>query len=319
MDGTTQGRKPDHIPVLLDEVLKNLVGSKSGTYVDATFGRGGHSAALLDVLAMDSRVVGFDRDPQAVEAGVHLAAQEARLSINHAAFSELATHLRRLNIEQVDGVLMDLGVSSPQLDDATRGFSFRAEGPLDMRMDPTRGESAAQWLNHAEESEIAAVIKSYGEERFARRIARAIIAARPLASTVQLADAVADVVPMRGRQNKHPATKTFQAVRMFVNQEMVELEQGLRAAFEALAPQGRLAVISFHSLEDRAVKHYFRTLTRPPVLPRRLPVRQAQLATAARDIAGPLRASIREIEANPRARSATLRVIQKNAGPEAGN
>ena len=207
---------------------------------------------------------------------------------------------------------MDLGVSSPQLDEAGRGFSFRLPGPLDMRMDPSAGESAAQWLNRAEAAEIARVLKDYGEERFARRIAKAIVAARPLYDTIALADVVASAVPARAQPGKHPATRTFQAVRIFVNRELEELEQGLREAFSVLAPGGRLAVISFHSLEDRMVKLYFRTLTRPPAVPRRVPLRHSQLSQPARDVAGPLRPGIKEIDANPRARSATLRVIEKN-------
>jgi 16S rRNA (cytosine1402-N4)-methyltransferase len=297
---------------LLDEVLKNLVHSTTGTYVDATFGRGGHSRALLEVLADEARVIALDRDPDAVVEGQRLADDDPRFTIRQADFSRLSSELAALGVEQVAGVLMDLGVSSPQLDDAERGFSFRLHGPLDMRMDPTAGESAAQWLNRADEAEIARVLKEYGEERFARRIARAIVAARPLHDTVALADVVAAAVPGRGQPGKHPATRTFQAVRIFVNRELEELEQGLQEAFSVLAPGGRLAVISFHSLEDRMVKVYFRTLTRPPAVPRRVPLPQSQLRQPARDVAGPLRPGIRELDANPRARSATLRVIEKN-------
>lgn len=305
------GEGLSHIPVLLDEVLENLVGSTTGTYVDATFGRGGHSRALLSRLQPEARLVAIDRDPAAIAEANALAAADVRVTVCQAKFSSLAAVLAEHAVSDVQGVLMDLGVSSPQLDAAARGFSFLKDGPLDMRMDPESGESAADWLNRADEADIARVLKDYGEERFARRIARAIIAARPLATTVQLAEAVAQAVPSRGAQPKHPATRTFQAVRMFVNAELDELEQGLQAAFDALAPGGRLAVISFHSLEDREVKHTFRSWTRPPSLPRRVPVRHQDQRTQARDVAGPLRPSDAELARNPRARSATLRVIEK--------
>ncbi len=301
-----------HIPVLLDEVLENLVGSTTGTYVDATFGRGGHSRALLSRLQPEARLVVIDRDPAAIADANTLAAADMRVTVCQARFSSLAAVLAEHAVQDVQGVLMDLGVSSPQLDAAARGFSFLKDGPLDMRMDPESGESAADWLNTAEPAEIARVLKDYGEERFARRIARAIIAARPLQTTAQLAEVVEQAVPGRVQQ-KHPATRTFQAVRMYVNAELDELEQGLQAAFDALAPGGRLAVISFHSLEDREVKHTFRTWTRPPPLPRRVPVRHQDQRTQARDVAGPLRPSAAELARNPRARSATLRVIEKAA------
>jgi 16S rRNA (cytosine1402-N4)-methyltransferase len=302
---------PDHIPVLLDEVLKNLVQSTDGTYVDGTFGRGGHARALLGILDPDARVIALDRDPAAIASARALAVTEPRLTICHARFSQLAEVLADQGVAEVQGVLLDLGVSSPQLDDAERGFSFRFSGPLDMRMNPNEGESAAQWLDTAEEADIARVLKDYGEERFARRIARAIVAARPLTTTEALADVVAQVVPVRGRQTKHPATKTFQAIRIYINEETSELALGIRAAFDVLAEGGRLAIISFHSLEDREVKHTFRSMTRPPELPRRIPVRHQELQTPARNIIGPVRAGARELQHNPRARSATLRVIEK--------
>jgi 16S rRNA (cytosine1402-N4)-methyltransferase len=304
-------KDPDHIPVLLDEVLKNIVQSTSGTYVDGTFGRGGHARGLLGILDPNARVIALDRDPAAIASARDLAVTESRLTVCHARFSQLADVLADQNVADVQGVLLDLGVSSPQLDDAERGFSFRFSGPLDMRMDPSEGESAAQWLDTAEEADIARVLKDYGEERFARRIARAIVAARPLTTTEELAEVVAQVVPVRGKQAKHPATKTFQAIRIFINEETSELALGIRAAFDVLAKGGRLAIISFHSLEDREVKHTFRSMTRPPELPRRLPVRNQDLATPARNIIGPVRAGARELLHNPRARSATLRVIEK--------
>ncbi len=313
MGGDESGSNPDHIPVLLDEVLKNLVQAKAGTYVDATFGRGGHSRALLRALDTHARVVTIDRDPTAVAAAQTLAAQDTRLSVLQGRFSQMTDLLEAHT--PVQGVLMDLGVSSPQLDTPERGFSFRAAGPLDMRMNPEEGESAAEWLNRAQEAEIATVLKEFGEERFARRIAKAIVAARPFEDTLALADVVAAAVPGRGQPGKHPATRTFQAVRIFINEEMQELDQGLQAAFAALAPAGRLAVISFHSLEDRAVKQLFRRLTQPPALPRRVPVRHSEMSSPAEHIAGPVRATAAECAANPRARSATLRVIAKKALP----
>jgi len=302
---------PDHIPVLLNEALKNLVQSTIGTYVDGTFGRGGHTRGLLDRLDPTARVIAVDRDPAAIASARDLAATEPRLTVCHARFSQLADVLAEQGVSEVQGVLLDLGVSSPQLDDAERGFSFRFSGPLDMRMNPDEGESAAQWLDSAEEADIARVLKDYGEERFARRIARAIVAARPLSTTEQLADLVAKTVPVRGAQTKHPATKTFQAIRIYINEETSELALGIRAAFDVLAVGGRLAIISFHSLEDREVKHTFRSMTRPPELPRRIPVRNQQLQIPARNIVGPVRAGARELKGNPRARSATLRVIEK--------
>lgn len=311
MDAEPEGNSPDHIPVLLDEVLKNLVACDAGTYVDATFGRGGHTHGLLKVLGPEGRVVAIDRDPQAIDVAQALAATEPRLTVCHARFSQLASVLSSEGIARVQGVLLDLGVSSPQLDDAERGFSFRFSAPLDMRMNPQEGQSAAQWLDSADERDIARVLQDYGEERFARRIARAIVAARPLTTTDELAALVAHAVPQRGRQKKHPATKTFQAIRIFINDETRELELGIQAGFDVLALGGRLAIISFHSLEDRAVKHTFRSLTKPPPVPRRVPVRHQDMHIPARHIIGRLRAGARELQRNPRARSATLRVIEK--------
>jgi 16S rRNA (cytosine1402-N4)-methyltransferase len=236
-----------HIPVLLDEVLKNLVQSKTGTYVDATFGRGGHARGLLARLGPEARLIAIDRDPAAIAAAEQLAVEDTRVTVCHARFSELAGVLAGEGVDAAEGVLMDLGVSSPQLDEAARGFSFRMTGPLDMRMNPEEGLTAAQWLNEAEEADISRVLKDYGEERFARRIARAIVAVRPFSTTDQLAEVVVSAVPFGGKSRKHPATKTFQAVRIFINQELVEVREGLHAAFELLAPGGRLAVISFHS------------------------------------------------------------------------
>lgn len=303
----------EHIPVLLEEVLNNLVHALSGTYVDATFGRGGHARALLARLSDEARLIVLDRDPEAVAEAEAFAASDTRVVARHSRLGDLGATLAALDVNEVDGVLMDLGVSSPQLDAAGRGFSFRHDGPLDMRMDPHHGSSAADWLNDADEADIARVLRDYGEERHARRIARRIVAARPLSTTAELAAVVAEAVPQRGAPGKHPATRTFQAVRMHVNDELAELDAGLAAAFAALAPAGRLAVITFHSLEDRRVKTFFRSLSRPAALPRRVPVRHADQAVAAEEIAGPIAPSAAELSRNPRARSAKLRVLARRA------
>ena len=311
----------EHVPVLLQEVLTHLVGSsraseradeESGIFVDATFGRGGHSRKLLECLSAQGQLLGLDRDPEALAEAQRLAEHDPRFSFCQARFSELQDVLRDQQIEGVRGVLMDVGVSSPQLDRPERGFSFTALGPLDMRMNPEEGSSAAEWLNQADEAEIAQVLWMYGEERQSRRIARAIVAARPLTTTLELADLVSQAVPRpRGPQRKHPATRTFQAVRIFVNEESQELDQGLQQGFGSLAVGGRLAVISFHSLEDRKVKHAFRQLSQPPKMPRRLPVRNLDQEVQGRLIGGPMKPSLAELNANPRSRSATLRVIEK--------
>ena len=304
-----------HLPVLLVEVLRALAIEKNGAYVDATFGRGGHCRAILEELSDRGRLIALDRDPQAIAEAEKLQAQEPRLRVFRARFSELSQVVSACGLAgALQGVLMDVGVSSPQLDDPDRGFSFRHPGPLDMRMDPSQGVDAAHWLNSADEQVIADVIWRFGEERRARRIAKAIVAARPLHTTQGLAEVVAACVP-RGntRSTKHPATKTFQAVRIFINDELQELQQGVLAAFDNLALGGRLAVISFHSLEDRQVKHAFKALSQPPVLPRRLPVQDAQVAVRGRLVSGPIRAGRTELDVNPRARSATLRVIERVA------
>ncbi|MEM7081030.1 MAG: 16S rRNA (cytosine(1402)-N(4))-methyltransferase RsmH [Pseudomonadota bacterium] len=306
-----------HTPVLLAEVLtywRPAITAAGGVYVDGTYGRGGHTRGLLERLDERAQVHVFDRDPQAIADARALARSDTRVVCHHRNFSTLRETLTQAGVSAVDGVLLDLGVSSPQLDDPERGFSHQHSGVLDMRMNPDTGVSAAQWLNAASDDEIADVLRRHGEERQARRIARAIVAARPLATTADLADAVTQVIPHRG--GKHPATRTFQAVRIFVNREHEELEHGLQEAFAALAPSGRLAVISFHSLEDRVVKQRFKAWTRPPQLPRRLPIQDTG-PTLARHIAGPLRAGARELADNPRARSATLRVIEKCLAEEA--
>lgn len=307
--------EPLHRPVLVDEVVDALAVRPDGAYVDATFGRGGHTRAVLDRLGDDGRVLALDRDPEAVAAAD--AIRDKRITARRAPFSRLAEEARAAGFGAVQGVLFDLGVSSPQLDDARRGFSFRHDAPLDMRMDPESGESAAQWLARASEDEITEVIRSYGEERFARQIAKALVAARsrqPVRTTGELAALVASAVRTRER-GQDPATRTFQALRIHVNQELEELALALPQSVALLAVGGRLAVISFHSLEDRVVKRFMRERAHPEAsTPRGLPVRAADLPQPELRVVGkPRRASEREVRANPRARSAILRVAEKVA------
>jgi len=304
-----------HRAVLLEEAVAALAVRPDGTYLDATFGRGGHSRAILQQLGPAGRLIAFDRDPQAV-AAAH-AIKDPRFVIEHAHFSELERVLDRLAVGQLQGVLADLGVSSPQLEDASRGFSFRADGPLDMRMDPTRGVSAADWLATATEQQIREAIGGYGEERFAKQVAKAIVDARarePLVRTEQLAAVVAAAVRKRETRREvgqNPATRTFQALRILVNRELEEVALMLPQAIRRLAPGGRLAVIAFHSLEDRLVKRFLRACSEDR-LPPDLPIRARDLPQAPLRIAGKARrASAVEIAANPRARSATLRVAER--------
>jgi 16S rRNA (cytosine1402-N4)-methyltransferase len=298
-----------HIPVLAAEALAALAIRADGTYVDGTFGRGGHSRAILDQLGPQGRLVALDRDPQAAEEARTI--RDPRFSFFHLRFSQLA----RAVPGEVQGMLFDLGVSSPQLDDPARGFSFRADAPLDMRMDTTAGATAAQWLAEAPEEEIREVIREYGEERFAKQIAAAIVAARgsqPIVRTRQLADLVAKAVRTR-EPGQDPATRTFQALRIHVNRELEEVSLMLPQAVSRLAAGGRLAVISFHSLEDRIVKRFMQALARPEV-PRRLPLRASEMPQPALKLVGrPVRPSEHEIRSNPRARSATLRVAVRTA------
>jgi len=312
-----------HVPVLLEEAVAALAVKPSGTYVDATFGRGGHSRRILAQLDARGRLIALDRDP-AAEA-VARAWSDARFRFHRAQFSELPQILDAERIGKVDGVLLDLGVSSPQIDDPHRGFSLRADGPLDMRMDPTRGTSAADWLAAVTEHELRRVIADYGEERFAQQIARAIVAARahePLVRTRQLAAIVAKAVRARGRSDRSqdPATRTFQALRIHINQELTELSLALERVLPRLAIGGRLAVISFHSLEDRLVKQFLRKHAEPyggdarvarlPIATRALPVPPLRLVGRA------IRPGADEIAANPRSRSARLRIAERTAaGP----
>jgi 16S rRNA (cytosine1402-N4)-methyltransferase len=300
-----------HEPVLLAEALDALAIRADGAYVDGTFGRGGHSRAILARLGPAGRLIAFDRDPEAEAAARAIA--DARFHFHRLPFSALGSVL---GARPVDGMLFDLGVSSPQLDDPQRGFSFRADGPLDMRMDPTRGQSAADFLAHAEQQQLEEVIREYGEERFAKQIAASIVAARgrePLRRTRQLADLVAKAVRTR-EPGQDPATRTFQALRIHVNRELEEVQMMLPQAVQHLAEGGRLAVISFHSLEDRLVKRFLQAHSRPNV-PERLPLRASEMPEAALRIIGrAVRASAAEITRNPRARSAILRVAARTAG-----
>ena len=305
-----------HVSVLLSEAVDALAIRADGLYVDATFGRGGHSRAVLEQLGPQGRLIAFDRDPAAIAAGQ--AVGDARLTLVHSAFSALDDELARLGVQVVDGVLLDLGVSSPQLDDAARGMSFRFDAPLDMRMDTSRGQTVAEWLAEASVGQITEVIREYGEERFAHAIAKAIAAARAggaVATTGQLAALVEKAVRTR-EPGQHPATRTFQALRIFINQELEELSRVLPACVSRLRPGGRLAVISFHSLEDRIVKRFMRDESRPPLLPRRLPVRAADLpAPRLRLVGKATRPGEAEVAANPRARSAVLRVAERTEAP----
>ena len=306
----------EHVPVLVDEALEGLAPSADGLYVDATFGRGGHTARLLQALGREGRVLALDRDPQAVAAAAVRFPGEVRLEVVHAPFARLREVVReRARGRPVRGVLFDLGVSSPQLDAADRGFSFTRDGPLDMRMDPTTGESAAEWLARASVAEMRDVIAELGEERFARRVAEAIDASRrgtPITRTVQLAAIVEGAVRTR-EPGKHPATRSFQALRLHVNDELGQLKAGLEGAFEVLAIGGRLAAISFHSLEDRIVKQFLRRKSSVDPVYAGLPHVPAHAQAAMRLVGRKVRPSDAEVAANPRARSAVLRVAEKIA------
>lgn len=305
-----------HTPVLRDEVLAGLAIRADGCYCDATFGRGGHTAEILDALGADGRVIAIDRDPEAIAAGRRRFGGEARLTLIRGSFGGLEELVRAANFEgKLDGVLMDLGVSSPQLDEARRGFSFMQDGPLDMRMDNETGESAAHWLGRAGEGEIALVLRSLGEERFARRIARAIIAARsmrPIETTAELASIVAGAVPTR-EPGKHPATRSFQAIRIHVNRELDELQAALPQAVDLLRDGGRLCVISFHSLEDRIVKRFMRREALGDPVYAGLPDIPPHARPRLRLVGKAVRATPDELRRNPRSRSAVLRVAERIA------
>jgi 16S rRNA (cytosine1402-N4)-methyltransferase len=303
-----------HRPVLLAEAVTSVLGEttsseqQSITIIDGTFGRGGHSREILKHLNQYSKLITFDKDLQAIAEAKTI--QDPRFQIIHESFASMA---EEVPINSIDGVLLDLGISSPQIDDPSRGFSFRGDGPLDMRMDTTRGQSAAEWLAVAEQKDIARVIKEYGEERFALQIAKAIVARREqgdsLTRTGELASLVASVVRTR-EAGQDPATRTFQAIRIYINQELTDLEGGLRAAFQCLKPGGLLAVISFHSLEDRIVKQYMQGLSKVSV-PRGLPLTENQMPKPQAELLGRIKPSDQEVHENPRARSAILRVMRK--------
>jgi 16S rRNA (cytosine1402-N4)-methyltransferase len=303
-----------HVPVLKDEVLQFLAIRPDGFYVDGTFGRGGHSRAILGQLGTTGRLLALDRDPDAVAVAEVLQREDPRFRIVHSPFSDLGRVLAAEGVAgRVDGILLDIGVSSPQLEDPARGFAFRTEGPLDMRMDPGSGISAADWLASADEAEIAAVLWRLGEEKASRRIARAIVTARlagPILTTTRLADTIAGVV--RGEPGRHPATRSFQAIRIHINRELEELDAALGAARAALAPGGRLVAISFHSLEDRIVKRFLRDHSRIDPALRALPVvPDSALPDLALLTTRAVRASDAEVVQNPRSRSAVLRAAEK--------
>lgn len=302
-----------HETVLLHETVDAL-NVDDGIYVDGTFGRGGHSRLLLSQLSDQGVLVVIDKDPQAIAEAEALAREDQRVKVCHASFAELKSQLDDLDmVGRVNGLLLDLGVSSPQLDDASRGFSFRSDGPLDMRMDPSQGESAADWIARVDETTLANVLYQYGDERHSRRIARAIVKARSeqaLTSTVQLAEIIKTAHPAWER-NKHPATRSFQAIRIHINGELSDLEALLQDAVDVLAPGGRLAVITFHSLEDRMVKQFIRTQEKGPDIPPDLPVPDAQIKRTMKRVGKAIRPSAAEVKGNLRSRSATLRVAQK--------
>jgi len=305
-----------HRPVLLQEAVDGLAVRADGVYVDGTFGRGGHSRAILARLGGKGRLIALDRDPLAYAAGQALAAGETRFTMYRAAFSMLERIATEAGVSgRVDGVLLDIGVSSAQLDDPGRGFSFTQAGPLDMRMDPESGESAAQWLSHAGEQDIAHVLFTLGEERHARRIAKAIVAARaeaPITDTLQLAEIVSRAAPRHDR-HKHPATRSFQAIRIFINHELEELSSCLEQCLRVLAPAGRLAVISFHSLEDRIVKRFIRDHSRAPAPDPRAPWLEPVGKPQLRAMGKAIQAGEDEVRDNPRSRSAVLRVAERLA------
>ncbi len=308
--GTVSSPDASHVPVLLKPAVDALLTDPSGSYLDGTFGRGGHSREILGRLGPAGRLLALDRDPDAISSGQALTAGDSRLTLRRAAFADVASQAG--DFVPLSGILLDLGVSSPQLDRAERGFSFMADGPLDMRMDPDSGVSAAEWLAASSEADIAAALKRWGEERFARRIARAIKnRAAPLTRTGELAELVAGCVP-RAEPGKHPATRTFQAIRIAVNAELEQLEQALEASVDLLAPGGRLVIISFHSLEDRLVKRFIRRQGAAPGN-RRLPPAAAGPGPRLEAVGKPQRADEEECRANPRARSAIMRVAVRTA------
>ena len=303
-----------HTTVLLNEAVQALNINAAGRYVDGTFGRGGHSKLILEQLESKGHLLGFDKDPLAIQTAEKEFSNDSRFSITQSSFAELEAVISQYGWQgDVDGVLLDLGVSSPQIDDAARGFSFQNDGPLDMRMNPDQGPSAAQWVAEADEADIAKVLKEYGEERFAKRIARAIVNARdeqPIETTKQLASIVAAANP-KWEKGKDPSTRSFQAIRIFINSELDDLEQCLQQAVNVLKPGGRLVVISFHSLEDRIVKHFIRNMEKGEQLPIDLPIMHVEVNSKLRRIGKVIKASDAEVSINPRSRSAVLRIAER--------
>ena len=302
-----------HQTVLLEEAVRALITNRNGAYVDCTYGRGGHSQEIVNQLEDGGRLLVIDRDREAIHHAEERFRHDSRVMVEHGEFSRVKEMVHKHSLTNLDGVLMDLGVSSTQLDSAERGFSFQQDGPLDMRMNQGRGDTAEQWLARASEKEITDVLKRYGEERYAKRIARNIVASRsvsPINTTGRLVEIVKTSIPGR-EKNKHPATRTFQAIRIQVNHELEELPACLGDVVELLRSGGRLVVISFHSLEDRVVKTFFRRLEKGDDLPSRLPIRDAEVNRRARTLGKPLRSSDEEVERNPRARSAVMRIAEK--------
>lgn len=304
-----------HLSVLLEETIDGLNIKPDGIYIDGTFGRGGHSRQVLSRLGENGRLIAIDRDPQAIEASKQFA-DDARFQIVHGGFGQLGEYVEELGLTgKIDGILLDLGVSSPQLDDAERGFSFLRDGPLDMRMDNSQGETAAQWLARAEIEDMAWVFKTYGEERNSRHIARCIAADReatPFLRTKDLADLIARISKSKER-NKHPATRVFQAIRIYINSELEQIDQALEGGLKVLAPQGRFSIISFHSLEDRMVKRFIRRHSKAAEVPHGLPVTEEELnkTKTLKPIGKAMKPSAEELELNNRARSSVLRVAQR--------
>jgi len=301
-----------HVSVMLDGAVDGLIQDTAGVYFDGTFGRGGHSRLILSRLAPEGRLIACDRDPQALAEAATI--EDERFSIHAGEFARLGEYAEREGVQgQLDGILLDIGVSSPQLDDAERGFSFMNDGPLDMRMDPTSGESAAEWLSRASAEDMAWVFKTYGEERYAKRLARAVVerrAERPITRTGDFASLIKDAHP-NWEKHKHPATRVFQAIRIHINGELDELPRALDAGLEALKPGGRLVVISFHSLEDRIVKRFMRDKARGDQAPRGMPIREDQLNKRLKLVGKAQKASQSEVDANVRSRSAVMRIAEK--------
>jgi len=312
------GTEFSHAPVMHDEIMHYLNIQPDGIYVDGTYGRGGHAKSILSQLGKNGRLIVMDKDPEAIKAARETLGDDTRVTIFHDDYANMSETLAAADLkQQVDGVLLDLGVSSPQLDDATRGFSFQKNGPLDMRMNPLQGESAAEWLRRAEEKEISRVLWELGEERYARRIARKIVEVREtqnIEDTATLSALISACVPSL-KNKKHPATRSFQAIRIHINQELAHLSRLLDSIFDILKIGGRLLVISFHSLEDRLVKRFFRQHSTPPKLPRGLPLRDSEILSTIRlrAIGKAIKAGVVEISLNPRARSAVLRVAERTS------